>query len=69
MHYPERPNYQGLMTLCSASQFHKVISAHLGHFTSALDGQISQSIPLSPYTAHGALCQHDRMILFFPLFG
>ena len=55
LNYTEYQYYQGLMTLCSASQIHKVSSAPLGHFTSVLGGQIEQSIPISPQTAQGAL--------------
>ncbi len=55
VHYTECPSYQGLTADCSIRQFHKVHLAHLGHFTSALGSRISQSIPLSPQTAQGAL--------------
>lgn len=52
--YTQYQHYQGLTVLCSVIKFHKLIWAPLIHFTSAIGGQIEQSIPLSPQTAQGA---------------
>lgn len=54
--YTQYQHYQGLTVLCSVIKFHKLIWAPLIHFTSAIGGQIEQSIPISLQTAQGA-CQ------------